>query len=251
MNRIFRIGAFIFFVGYAVREISFAYSVSTIASVLDIDVLGPSSMQTRFGDIALGQDKKSLSRLAKRLRSISALPEDAPANHVVHIGIIESLPGGGGAGPESAPPKIVVDFANAGDAAMVLFKSGAVILRSENASDAQRAKLGVEGGGPFDLENAPKGLLAGFRIDAFGARVAFPRDYFARSDPHGPFCASVREWAALYGVRLGAMRIYVFRAPTRINVLQNGLSGAPEPKSSLTWTAGIECRDHMQSNREL
>jgi hypothetical protein len=95
-------------------------------------------------------------------------------------------------------------------------------------------------------------VLAGFHIGAFGAKDAVaPSDYLANSGPRRSdrFCRSVRQWADLYDVSMDTVQIFVFREPTRIGVLPNGLTGSPPPKSSPTWTAGIECRQFFGNGR--
>lgn len=214
-----------------------------LASFLWSDNFDPIYMRTSVDGIVFGEDKKRLSDLAKRLRAASARPDEAPLNRIVHIAILDGLPQAEAKGGGVALPKISIDLGDAGDAAVILFKLGALSLRVENATADQRAKIGVEGLGPFVLEGARDGLLSGFRIDSFGASGASqPSDYLDTvSSKDSQFCDSVRQWAGLYKVAPATMRIYVFRQPTRIEVHRNHLGGAPSPKSSPTWTAGVEC----------
>lgn len=213
------------------------------------DMLDPNSTfrAPQPNDIAFGGDPKKTAELAKRLRDSAAPPDEASIrDRVLHVAVVDGLP------PqietpkgEKAPPKVVVDLGRANTAAVLIVSPGPAVWRVENASPGLSAAIGVEGAFAFDIENGPPRVLSGFRIGAFGAEDAVsPSDYLNNTGikRSSKFCDALRKWTSLYGVSPKEVRIFVFRAPQRINVTYSELSGTPQPRSAPTWTIANECR---------
>lgn len=194
------------------------------------------------GDIVFGGDVKKLAASGKRLRAMAASPDEPTLyNRALHVAVVDTLPPvveGEGA------PEIAIDLDHAGAAAVLVVAAGPVVWRIKNATREQRAKIAFEGPSPFELRDAPEHMLAGFRIGAFGVDdFTSPRDYL---ENHGPertrrFCAAMEKWGKLFDVSPRQMRIFIYKAPQRIDLNEEFLGGAPPPKSSPNWTVGQEC----------
>lgn len=206
----------------------------------DIEILQRSAAP---GDIVIGGDLKGLADVARRLKATTASPDEPTLyNRSLHVAIIDSYPS---VETGRKAPVIDIDVDHAEKAAILVISPGPAIFRIANATLEQRAKVAFEGPSPFEIENGPERILAGFRIGAFGAEdFTSPRDYL---ENHGPdrtrrFCNAMERWAKLFDVSPRQMRIFVYKAPQRISVNEEFLGGSPQPKSPLSWTVGQECR---------
>lgn len=124
--------------------------------------------------------------------------------------------------PAFTPLKL--DLSAAGEAATLIIGDRPLLLAFGGGAPPRRAMLAVEGVAPFDLENAPQGLLAGFRIAAFGAnRVARPEQLVEAKDA-AVFCAAVKAWRTFYGLPQDAVRVAVATNATAIVVTDQAVS---------------------------
>jgi hypothetical protein len=185
---------------------------------------------SNFSEVDLaffGGEEKALNA-RKRLRAISANPIDGPfKTTTLSVGIVSltsnrtitepTLFGWGK--PTVRPQPVRIDLEHAGGGAVVLITNRPVLLSPINVKPDQRAKIAVEGAAVFDIENAPQGLLAGFRIGAFGAeRATQPHDTRITNNIANTerFCISMVEWARLFRVDRDNIRIWRFTDPDLI-----------------------------------
>jgi hypothetical protein len=97
-----------------------------------------------------------------------------------------------------------------------------------NFKREHRAKIAIEGAAVFDIENAPHGLLAGFRIGAFGAdRATEPHDLSSTDNSANidRFCTSMRRWVRHFNVDPDDIRIWRFTDPDQIALQGKNLAG--------------------------
>ena len=176
-----------------------------------------------FGNISLGGDAASLTENLKRLKAQSAAPGEAPS-HNRPLNVVVVLPGddSSGQGALSASPNVTaLDLEGAGDAGFVLFSNGPTLWKIRNAPLGARAKIAFESEAAFDLIDAPPGLLAGFRVAAFGSpSVAAPTDYIGDHDSYRfqRLCSSIRDWAAFFNAPYRDVRIWAYKHPTELDL---------------------------------
>jgi hypothetical protein len=187
-------------------------------------------------DIAFGGNEERAKKTFQRLRSITADTTDgritAATLSVAIISVTENrtiteptLFGWGK--PTVRPQPIHVDLEHVGTGAVLLIANRPILWSPTNVKPDYRAKIAVEGAAVFDIENAPYGLLAGFRIAAFGADGATePHDVAptANSAQTARFCASMRLWIKHFRVHPDNIRVWRLTDPTQIAVQGNNLT---------------------------
>ncbi|GJD48462.1 hypothetical protein OPKNFCMD_1181 [Methylobacterium crusticola] len=111
-----------------------------------------------------------------------------------------------------------LDLARAPERAVVVLAEQPVAWSVTTAPPDRAGAFGVESTAPFALRDGRPGLLAGFRVQAFGAPQVAPV-----LDPHrfGPgtlraFCAALRLWAVQFGLPLERARYTLLENPTRV-----------------------------------
>ncbi len=207
-------------------------------------------------DLAIGGDALSLSKVLGRLSaSVAAVSEPARYNHALHVAIIDAPPA-----PIGSPtPRITLDLKNAGDAAVLLIGEGPTIWSLRNVDASQKGKLAIEAPASFDVENAPAGLLAGFKSEAFGhGETTSSGDYAAAAsaDRNRRFCSALRRWASLYRLPFTELGIWILKNPAEIKVSKNGLSTTDWPQSRAMdaqrkCDPRVELRPSIESNRNI
>jgi hypothetical protein len=188
----------------------------------DLDALRVSAAAA-VGDISIGGDTASLTEKLKHLKTLAAEPGEAPShNRRLNVAVVLPEEDASGQSKQPAAPNLtVLNLEGAGDAGFVLFSNGPAVWKIRNAPPAARAKIAVESEAAFDLIDAPPGLLAGFRVAAFGAPlVAAPTDYIGDRDPYRfqRFCSSIRNWAAFFNVAFQDVRIWAYRHPGELDL---------------------------------
>jgi hypothetical protein len=173
-----------------------------------------------FSVVSQGGNTEELTNHLKRLKAISAGPgETAKYNHALNVVVLaareRSTPPGG------EPRKVALDLAGAGDAGFLLMSDEPTIWTVRNPPSGARAKIAVESEAAFDIEDAPAGLLAGFRVAAFGASgVARPADYInGQGTPaFRRFCAAIATWANFFNVPFKDVRFWQYGQTSELDL---------------------------------
>jgi hypothetical protein len=200
-------------------------------------------------DIAFGGDEKQLLATYKRLRSMTASVADGrrltrslsvavvtvTTNRAEQRTASTAIWRDARTMPRTKP--IDVDLGNAGDGAVLLVANRPVLWSPVNAHASQRARIAIEGAAVFDIMNAQQGLLAGFRIGAFGVRDAadaLDADSAGKRSGRLRFCKAVAIWARHFEVDPRDVRIWRFLDPDQISLSgdrldqSGGTSSRPE-----------------------
>jgi hypothetical protein len=206
-----------------------AVTVTTLIPLLNPDRARIENALT-VDDIAFGGNPKQLRETLTRLRSITANEGDARAyNRSLAVAIVN-------VSADRSPKKpIEIDLANAHDGAILVIANRPVVWSTVGVSPKHRAKIGFEGSAVFDVVNAPRGILAGFRVGGFGAaNVTNPLDVHRNRSPKdlARFCESIRSWSNHFQVSTGTIKVWRIEDPDRISVYGDSLSvdGGTEPK---------------------
>jgi hypothetical protein len=212
-------------------------TLSVMSSALDMD---RHRVEAAFSsqDVAFGGDTKQLLANYKRLRDLSATPADGRINNrylsvaVVTLTSDRAVARRTRGGHPTVP--IDLDLADAGPGAVLLMADRPVVWRPVNTKFGQRAKFAIEGDAVFDLEKPPHGLMAGFRVSAFGANDAsnpLDIDHSASRRNRQRFCTSIKTWAKHFQVDLSDIRLWRMTDPDRITLASDSLSasGGREP----------------------
>ena len=130
---------------------------------------------------------------------------------------------------------ITIDLGQAGRSGLLLIADRPVLWSPVGAKRSHHAMIAMEGRSVFDVVDTPPGLLAGFRIAAFGgSHITDPADAEpgASRTARTRFCRSVARWAHQFEVEPGDVRLWRFTDPDRIAVARNRLeqSGGTESK---------------------
>ena len=215
-------------------------------------------------DIAFGGDAKKLLSTYKRLRAASANPGDARiSNKSLSVAIVEvskdrlqdRAPSGLGILGNSTRTTrpIEVSLKEAGDGAVLLVADRPVMWQPVGVRASHRAKIAIEGNAVFDLLNAPQGLLAGFRVGAYGAHdTTDPRDLGDSAPKKGlyRFCSSMRVWAEQFNVEMGDIRVFRFKDPSRIAVVGDRLTDSSARRMTPDYVSDI-CQSNAQSGYRI
>jgi hypothetical protein len=205
-------------------------------------------------DISFGGDEKALLRMLTRLRSITASAADGRThNRSLSVALVETLEQG--AGERRAPTgfwrqvagnasgiKVSLDLAKADKGALLVVTNTPIRWTVASAKAGQTAKIAFEGPAAFDVENAHPGLIAGFRIGAFGSsdstepQEASPN---ASSSQRLRFCESMKSWVRHFDVNPAEVRVWRLYDPTSIRMFgaqltaAGGKADAPEYLTSI------------------
>lgn len=172
--------------------------------------------------VVSGDDSAALKRLYLRLEGMTALASDAKRAQALHVVFYSS-----DAAPSAREQRAVLDLAGIGASAAVLIADRPMLWQIGD-SQGERAKLGFEGPFAFDLANAPDGLLAGFRVGAFGAgETANPRDYAgfqADNARRRVVCRALDRWRRYFGVAKENLYVWSVTNAHRITFGRHGVS---------------------------
>lgn len=166
--------------------------------------------------VVSGDDAVALKRLYLRLEKMTATAADARRAKALHIIFYSS-----GASAEQKEERIALDLSAIGTSAALFIVDRPAHWQIANAQ-GERAKLGFEGPFAFDLVGAPDGLLAGFRIGAFGAgKTASPRDFtefHADKSRQRLVCKALDRWQRYFGVAKGDLYVWSVTNARRVAV---------------------------------
>lgn len=180
---------------------------------------------SNHGGITSGPDYYELEGLEDKLSSFAAYRGEARgAARALQVLLITFDGPQSSSGPTKALTPVKLDMADARESAALIIADRPLLIDFAGKAPARRAMLGVEGVAPFDLRNAPKGVLSGFKVAAFGAsRVARPEQISSDKDAR-IFCASIRNWLAFYGLASSAVRLDAAVNATSIRVTDTGVT---------------------------
>jgi hypothetical protein len=103
-------------------------------------------------------------------------------------------------------------------------------------TDSAWGRIGFEGLAPFDIANGRAGMVAGFRIAAFGARdTARATDPF-HADPQRRrnLCSALRLWAEHFGLGAGQITFALVTDATAIGSSNGAITS--DGRLGVTWT---------------
>lgn len=175
------------------------------------------------GSIAGGANPQAIAALKDKMHKLTAYSGEAKgAAKIVQFVALhfddDTLPEGG-----DVFRPVTLDFTAAENTAVVAITNRPVRISVRTNKGSHRALLGVESPTPFDVEDLPKGMLAGFRIGAFdGKDAASPEQYVERRGVE-QFCNGVLAWIKFYGVRRSAVRIAALRDPKTVEISPYGV----------------------------
>jgi hypothetical protein len=170
-------------------------------------------------------------RDANRLRELTAYDGEAKAVARTLEVIVVRLADGASRPDQDAEPRrtgyrtIKLDLTGADRTAALIIADAPVLWAVEANPRAPRARLALEGTAPFDIANPVAGLLAGFRIESFGARnPTRPRDALEQgSDGTRRYCEALTLWAQHFGLSLADTAATFIENPRSIRVSDRGV----------------------------
>lgn len=186
----------------------------------------PGGHRASEDDLAFGGDRQSLTSLDTALRKRTAGVNggrhraSALAVAVVSVAHDEAAQQASSGNKPRARPSIDINMARAEDSAILVIADRPVVWSTVNAQSWQRGKLAVEGAAVFDLDSSvPDGMLASYRIRAFGAEQTTDPSDIEPNAPAGSmsrFCAAVALWSKYYGVAPSKVRLWRIDGTDRI-----------------------------------
>jgi hypothetical protein len=208
--------------------------LGVVTTMMFVPILNPDRVSIEnavtVDDIAFGGNTKQLRETLKRLRSLTASESDARAfNRSLAVAVVNV------SADRSTKKPIEIDLANAHDGAVLVIANRPITWSAVGVTPKHRAKLAFESSAVFDVVNAPRGLLAGFRVGGFGAANATnPLDIQRNGSLKdlARFCDSMRSWSSHFQVSPGNIKVWRIEDPDRVSVYGDSLSidGGTEPK---------------------
>lgn len=203
--------------------------------------------RTEGSGIIAGPDASALARDLARLRELTGTLEDARrSKRVVEVILVRTAAGEADKVPASGGYRPMhIDISEATYRAALLVADTPLAWTVVSRGPDQRGFLAVEGPAPFNISGGHAGLLAGLRIEAFGAvEAARPGDYGDdRANPgRWRLCRALAQWSSHFAVPMTAMDITVVEDPVRITLSDRGI--AHDGSATGTDTASLYCAPH-------
>ncbi len=186
-----------------------------------------------MGGIAGGGDAGTLVRDANRLRELTAYDGEAKTvAGTLEVIVVRIADGTGPSEKDLAPAirtgyrTIKLDLSSADKTATLIIADAPVLWDVQSNARSPRARLALEGTAPFDIANPVAGMLAGFRIESFGAQNATrPQDALGEgSDSARRYCAALTLWAQHFGLSLADTTATFIENPRMIRVRDRGVT---------------------------
>lgn len=190
-----------------------------------------------------GDDVELLRELHVRLQNMAASSSDAKAAQFVHVVFVEFAEAGtaqpdAGQSEEPLTDRLsmfgkdtrtaTLDVSGLEKGAAVLIANHQVVWQIEGADEDDFARIGFEGPYVFDLDGGHPGLLAAFRVEAFGSdESSRPRDFDSLTHDQRAkhrFCATVARWRHYFDVPDSMIRTWYVSRPSRLAVTKDGPS---------------------------
>lgn len=209
--------------------------------------MSPDSQQIRAavnrGQITTGMDATRMVEHMRSVRATVAAPEEAQRNNrTLHIAVVEVT------GPTDR--RVYLDVEGASNAAMLVIADDPINWVVKNASPLQRAKLAFETPSAFGIIGAHKGLIAGIRSGAFGARnIVRPRHMTGEASGNwqAAACQTLQAWAEYFGVDPQDVGIWHFTDPVAIGLTEKRLK-AVGGDEFISRTLDMPCGSRRSSN---
>ena len=195
-----------------------------------------------------GDDVELLRQLHVRLQNMAASSSDAKAAQFVHVVFVEFAEADAAqpdAGPAEQPERSLtnrlsvfgkdtrtatLDVSGLDKGAAVFIANHQVVWQIEGADQDDFAKIGFEGPYVFDLDGGHPGLLAAFRVEAFGSDESSRlRDFDSLTHDQRAkhrFCATVERWGQYFDVPDSMIRTWYVSQPSRLAVTMDGPSNS-------------------------
>lgn len=161
-----------------------------------------------------------------RIRKFTATPEQAAgwARHVQFLSISFSAPqlGSGDSGKsKDGYRELDLNFTQRADGptddALVIIADQPIRWSIKADGLPERARVGFEGPMAIDVTAAPPGVIAGYRIGAFGGgETALPITASRINDTSGNFCRSILSWTKYFGVSPQDIQVFALTDPKHI-----------------------------------
>lgn len=201
--------------------------------------------------IEVNPDSRSLTYQFNKLYKLTARSGPVGQNiDVLHIVVVET----DGSSENSSKFKngyrvAALDLAELRDGALLLVADVPYLWEITNSKPHYIARLGFEGQAPFDVMNAPDGLIGGIRIGSFGARrTTTPTDFSKRSclSHRIKFCRAVNAWRKHFTKNSTNVRIWHFVNPTKITPNSNFLSAVASHESRYRFASELCDRETIR-----
>ncbi len=179
--------------------------------------------------VATYSDRSALERLETRLAGLSAYEGEAKgAAKTLQVLLLEhAIPDLSAIAPtHAAVPQtfsagfrpLELDLSATRRNAVLVIPAGPLGIALKPATDRPRARLAIESGAPVEIAGGYPGLIAGYRIAAFGDwRTTRPAHLAAGENP-AAFCNSLRVWRRHFGVARKDVWLTTIENPHRITV---------------------------------
>jgi hypothetical protein len=208
------------------------------------------AMRAWFGGIVSGGATRGLLADANRLRDLTAYKGEATTvARTLEVIVVRFADGVGEpaastkARPRTGYRNVGLDITAAGRSAVLIIADAPVVWNIKANAPSQRARIAFEGVAPLDVAGAHPGLLAGFRIESFGAvNTTRPLDALDRSTRNSSglrrYCKAIGLWTDHFGLRAFDTAATFIENPTSIHVNDGGVAhdgrdlGGPSPYAS-------------------
>lgn len=200
----------------------------------------------RASGVVSGDDIEELKHLYQKLEGMTARSAEAKEATALHVifnlfdAQKEAI-----AEPPSAPARqtVSLDLSEIGASAVVLIADRPTVWQVKGAKPAARAKIGFEGPFAFDLTGAEDGLLAGFRIGAFGAgETARPVDYAefqAGKASKRAVCKALHRWQRYFALAKENVHVWSMTNARRIEIGQSSVKADTRVASDVNETSSV------------
>ena len=192
----------------------------TLARVNDPYTAGDS------GGIKSGLSASQRALQITKIRKYTATPELAAgwAKHVQFLSISFSAPqlGSGDSGKaKDGYRELELSFTQRADGpnddAIVIIADQPIRWTIKAEGLPERARVGFEGPMAFDIASAPPGVIAGYRIGAFGGgETALPNTASRIKDVSDRFCRAIVSWTKYFGVSPQDIQAFELADPKHI-----------------------------------
>ena len=185
-----------------------------------------------------GQDAHRLARDYRRLKSLASAKGTVSSAKYVHVVMVETGNHFSAVSSANHGPYVQgeLDLAYLADSALVIIADQPYIWHVKNGSSVPAARLGFEGRAPFDLRNAQKGLLAGFRVASFGfTGTVGGNDFYKRNcrETRQRICYSLNVWKNFFSVDGKSVGVWHVTDPKSLQPIYDGLASDSSDQSFL------------------
>ena len=215
-----------------------------LADYVSRNILHSLYKSSDHGGITSGPDTYALEELEDKVSSFAAYRGEAKgAARTLQVLLVTFESPQAAATSASVLTPIKLDMTDARETAVVVVADRPLLIEFGGKAPARRAVLGVEGIAPFDLKNAPKGVLSGFKIAAFGAHGVARPDQVTSAKDARIFCGAIKNWRTFYGLSPGAVRMDAVAGATSFKVTDAGVTHDGKVQVDVP-DLGSFCRHH-------